>query len=59
MKTKEELLAMTKEELVKKVEDEQFMSRVYEKDNKRLREILSAIGIVYDTYRADTLNSKI
>lgn len=53
MKTREELLAMSKEDLVKQVEDKQFMSGIYEKENKRLREILSAIGIVYDTYRTE------
>lgn len=53
MKKKEELLAMSKEDLIKHVENEQFMSDIYEKENKRLREILSAIGIVYDTYRAE------
>lgn len=53
MKKKEELLAMSKEDLIKHVENEHFMSDIYEKENKRLREILSAIGIVYDTYRAE------
>lgn len=51
MKTTEELLAMPKEELIKQVESDQFMSGVYEKENKRLRDILSAIGIVYETYK--------
>ncbi|WP_158712710.1 hypothetical protein [Parabacteroides pacaensis] len=53
MKTKEELSTMSKEDLVKQVESEQFMSGVYEKENKRLKEILSAIGIVYETYKTE------
>lgn len=53
MKTTEELQAMSKEDLVKQLENEQFMSGVYEKENKRLKEILSAIGIVYETYRIE------
>lgn len=53
MKTKEELLAMSKEDLVEQLESEQFMSGVYEKENKRLKEILSAIGIVYETYKKE------
>lgn len=53
MKTREELMAMSKEDLVEQWESSQFLIDVYEKENKRLREFLAAIGIVYDTYRAE------
>ena len=56
MKTKEELLAMSHEELAAYATVQQ--SRAYSnefivKQNARLKELLAAVGIVYDTYKRE------
>lgn len=56
MKTKEELLKMSKEELIDELEKVRFKVEMYDFDFKtitRLKEILSAIGIVYGTYQRE------
>lgn len=56
MKTKEELLAMNHEELASltyKIMYEQCLLEDKEKENKRLREILAAIGITYETFKSE------
>lgn len=56
MKTKEELLAMSHEELAKYAEEKQneVVLRDYlAKQNVRLKEILAAIGIAYETYKRE------
>lgn len=54
MKTKEELKAMSKEELVDyaiKLQSDSGMSEYYQKQNTRMRDILAAIGIIYEAYK--------
>lgn len=54
MKTKEELLAMNHEELAKYAEEKQnevVLSDYLTKQNARLKEILAAVGIAYETYK--------
>lgn len=56
MKTKEELLAMSHEELAKYAEEKQneVVLRDYlTKQNARLKEILAAVGIAYETYKRE------
>lgn len=58
MKTKEELLAMSHEELVEYAstkQNEAFWANYVSKQNARLKELLAAIGIVYDTYKIENL----
>lgn len=58
MKTKEELLAMSHEELAEYATIQQ--SRAYSnefivKQNTRLKELLAAVGIVFETYKREIL----
>ena len=58
MKTKEELLAMSHEELAEYATDQQSRASLCEyisNQNDRLRELLAAVGIVYDTYKRENL----
>lgn len=58
MKTKEELQAMSHRELVEYALEKQgdiITACDYQSRCKRLEDILSAIGIVYETYRRDQL----
>lgn len=57
MKTKEELLAMSHEELIEYAIKKQGESSLYEylsKQNARLKELLAAVGIVYETYKRES-----
>lgn len=56
MKTKEELLAMSHEELIEYAIKKQGESSLYEylsKQNARLKELLAAVGIIYETYKRE------
>lgn len=56
MKTKEELEAMTHDELTMYalgVQGELFLNKAVTKERDRMREILAAVGIVYETYRTE------
>lgn len=56
MKTKEEMLAMSHEELVSYAIEVQFKAAMYdgvEKKNSRMKELLAALGIVYETYKRE------
>lgn len=56
MKTKEELLAMSHEELAEyasRKQSEACLNDCVSKQNDRLKELLSAVGIVYDTYKRE------
>lgn len=56
MKTKEEMLAMSHEELVNYVVEVQFIASMYDdtaKKNARMKELLAAVGIVYETYKRE------
>jgi len=56
MKTKEELLAMSHEELVNYTVEVQFKASMYdavEQKNSRMKELLAAVGIVYETYKRE------
>ena len=58
MKTKEELLAMSHEELAEyasKRQSEASLVDYTSKQNARLKELLAAVGIVYDTYKREIL----
>lgn len=58
MKTKEELLAMSHEELAEYARLKQAETSMYEyvsKENARLKEILAAVGIAYETYKREAL----
>jgi hypothetical protein len=58
MKTKEELLAMSHEELAEyasKKQSEASLNDYISKNNARLKELLAAVGIVYDTYKREIL----
>lgn len=58
MKTKEELLAMSHEELAEYAREKQAETSMYEyvsKENARLKEILAAVGIAYETYKREAL----
>lgn len=58
MKTKEELLAMSHEELAEyasKKQSEASLNEYTTKQNARLKELLAAVGIVYDTYKREIL----
>lgn len=57
MKTKEELLEMNHEELVEYAIKKQSESSLYEyisKQNARLKELLAAVGIIYETYKRES-----
>ena len=56
MKTKEELLAMSHEELANYTVEVQFKASMYdavEQKNSRMKELLAAVGIVYETYKRE------
>lgn len=56
MKTKEELLAMSHEDLASltyKIMYEQCLLENKEEENKRLREMLDAIGVTYETFKSE------
>lgn len=56
MKTKEELLAMSHEELANDTVEVQFKASMYdavEQKNSRMKELLAAVGIVYETYKRE------
>lgn len=58
MKTKEELLIMSHEELVEYASKKQSEASLNEdvlKQNARLKEILAAVGIAYETYKSEML----
>lgn len=58
MKTKEELLAMSHEELAEYAEKKQSEASLVNftiEQNARFKEILAAIGIVYETYQRESL----
>lgn len=58
MKTKEELLAMSHEELAEYAstkQNEAPLANYVSKQNARLKELLAAVGIVYDTYKREIL----
>lgn len=53
MKTKEEMLSMSHEELANYADEQQSKAALYDFINKqceRLRELMAAVGIVYETY---------
>ena len=57
MKTKEELTAMSHEELVdysfSQIDSKDWLNEHYRKEIERLKELLAAIGIVYETYKRE------
>ena len=57
MKTKEELTAMSHEELVdysfNQIESSNCLNEHCRKEIERLKELLAAIGIVYETYKRE------
>lgn len=56
MKTKEELLAMSHEELVNYTVEVQFKASMYdtvEQKNSRMKELLAVVGIAYETYKRE------
>lgn len=56
MKTKEELLAMSHEELVNYTVEVQFKASMYdtvEQKNSRMKELMAAVGIAYETYKRE------
>ncbi len=56
MKTKEELLAMSHEELVEYTSIQQSKAYSYDyivNQNARLKELLAAVGIAYETYKRE------
>ena len=56
MKTKEEMLAMSHEELTSYAIEVQFKATMYDdvvKKNARMKELLAAVGIVYETYKRE------
>ena len=56
MKTKEELLAMSHVELANYTLEVQFKASMYdavEQKNSRMKELLVAVGIVYETYKRE------
>lgn len=58
MKTKEELLDMSHEELASfaySKQSEASLSDYNSKQNARLKELLAAVGIVYETYKREIL----
>lgn len=58
MKTKEELLAMSHEDLVEYAIEKQNAAMVAEylsKQNARTKEILATIGIAYETYKREVI----
>lgn len=58
MKTKEELLAMSHEELAEyasKKQSEASLNDYVSKNNARLKEILAAVGIAYEIYKREIL----
>lgn len=58
MKTKEELLAMSHEDLAEYAsakQNEAPLMSYTSKQNDRLKEILAAVGIAYETYKIENL----
>lgn len=56
MKTKEELLAMSHEDLAEYAIEKQNAAMVAEYlQNARVKEILAAIGIAYETYKREVI----
>lgn len=58
MKTIEELMAMSHEELAEYAIKKQGEASIYDyvsKQNERLKEILAAVGIAYETYKREIL----
>lgn len=56
MKTKEEMLAMSHEELTSYAIEVQFKAAMHDdvvKKNARMKELLAAVGIVYETYKRE------
>ena len=56
MRTDNELQQMSHDELIEQVKGLQFQlagMELAEKGNARMREILSAIGIIYESYKTD------
>jgi hypothetical protein len=56
MRTDNELQQMSHDELIEQVKGLQFQlagMELAEKENARMREILSAIGIIYESYKTD------
>ena len=57
MKTKEELTAMSHEELVDysfgEIGTRDWLNEQYREEIERLKELIAAIGIVYDTYKRE------
>ena len=56
MKTKEELLSMNHEDLASlayKIMYEQCILEDKEKENQKLRKILRAIGVTYETFKSE------
>ena len=56
MKTIEELMAMSHEELAEYANKKQNEASLYDyisKQNARFRELLAAVGIVYETYKRE------
>lgn len=54
--SKEELEKLSKEELIEKINQLDTKSRMYDyvnKENARLKEILSCVGIAYGTYEKE------
>lgn len=56
MKTKDELLAMSHEELAEyaiSCQSNSSFSDFYKKQNQRMKEILAAVGIAFETYNRE------
>lgn len=56
MRTDNELQQMSHDELIEQVKGLQFQlagMELAEKENARMSEILSAIGIIYESYKTD------
>ena len=56
MRTDNELQQMSHDELIEQVKGLQFQlagMELAEKENARMREILSAIGSIYESYKTD------
>ena len=56
MRTDNELQQMSHDELIEQVKGLQFQlagMELAEKENARMREILSAIGIIYESYKTE------
>lgn len=53
MKTKEEMMVMSQDELVEYASSMNSLSEYYRKQIERMKEILSAVGIAYETYKRE------